>query len=74
MSAPAESWKVLPNGPLTAVDDGLSTSLSLDELPDLPVRLLEWSEDDELRSIASHDPIVIEFPQGPWRQPSEPLS
>jgi len=66
MSSHAQSWKLLPNGPLTAVDDHLSMSLSLDDLPDLPGareivdapepdalpgHLLEWSEDAELRSI-----------------------
>jgi len=66
MSSTAPSWKPLPNGPLTAVDDHLSMSLSLDDLPDLPGareavgaperdtlpgHLLEWSEDAELRSI-----------------------
>jgi len=66
MTSPVESWKVLPNGPLTAVDDHLSMSLSLDDLPDLPGAraadadddagalpgpLLEWGEDAELRSI-----------------------
>lgn len=66
MTSPVEHWKVLPNGPLAAVDDPLSMSLSLDDLPDLPGarlapldddaaplpgQLLEWSEDAELRSI-----------------------
>ena len=66
MTSPVEHWKVLPNGPLTAVDDHLSMSLSLDDLPDLPGareaagddapaalpgELLEWSEDAELREI-----------------------
>lgn len=88
MTSPVESWKVLQNGPLTAVDDHLSMSLSLDDLPDLPGtrvadddtdtlpgQLLEWSEDAELRSIhfTCDDPIVIECPTGEWQQPSEPL-
>ena len=66
MSSLVEPWKVLPNGPLTAIDDHLSMSLSLDDLPDLPGareaasgdapavllgELLEWSEDAELRDI-----------------------
>ncbi|MFL6625085.1 MAG: hypothetical protein ACJ8IK_00905 [Burkholderiaceae bacterium] len=66
MTSPVEHWKVLQNGPLAAVDDALSMSLSLDDLPDLPGarlaaadddgddlpgQLLEWSEDAELRSI-----------------------
>jgi len=66
MTSLVQSWKVLPNGPLTAVDDRLSMSLSLDDLPDLPGareaamsdapaplpgELLEWSEDAELRDI-----------------------
>ena len=66
MTSPVESWKVLHDGPLTTIDDHLSMSLSLDELPDLPGaraaatggeldtlpgQLLAWSEDDELRSI-----------------------
>jgi len=92
MTSNVGSWKVLQNGPLTAVDDHLSMSLSLDDLPDLPgaraaamdddddraplpVQLLEWSEDTELRGIhfSSEDPIVLEFPTGEWQQPSEPL-
>lgn len=89
MTSLVEPWKVLPNGPLTAVDDHLSMSLSLDDLPDLPGAraaaagddtplagpLLEWSEDAELRSIhpSCDDPIVIEYPTGEWQQPSEPL-
>jgi len=66
MTSLVESWKVLPNGPLTAVDDHLSMSLSLEDLPDLPgareasladaadplpAQLIEWSEDFELRGI-----------------------
>lgn len=66
MTSLVEPWKVLQNGPLTAVDDHLSMSLSLDDLPDLPGareaaaddapaalsgQLLEWSEDAELRTI-----------------------
>jgi hypothetical protein len=66
MSSLVEPWKVLPNGPLTAIEDPLSMSLSLDDLPDLPgareaaggdgpaalpAELLEWSEDAELRDI-----------------------
>lgn len=66
MSSPVQPWNALSNGPLTAVDDQLSMSLSLDDLPDLPGAraaamsddvdtlpgpLLEWSEDAELREI-----------------------
>ena len=66
MTMPAQPWKTLQNGPLTTVDDHLSMSLSLDDLPDLPGarrqdsdddtdtvpgHLLEWSEDAELRNI-----------------------
>jgi hypothetical protein len=66
MTSPVETWNVPTHGPLTAVDDHLSMSLSLDDLPDLPGaraaamgdesaalpgQLLEWSEDAELRSI-----------------------
>jgi hypothetical protein len=66
MTSPAQPWNALPDGPLTALDDHLSMSLSLDDLPDLPGaraaimgdepdplpgHLLAWSEDAELRSI-----------------------
>jgi hypothetical protein len=89
MTSPVETWNAPASGPLTAVDDHLSMSLSLDDLPDLPGaraaaageppalprQLLEWSEDAELRDIhfSCDDPIVIECPHGEWQQPSEPL-
>jgi len=89
MTSLVEPWKVLPHGPLTAVDDHLSMSLSLDDLPDLPGareatsdataalpdQLLAWSEDAELRNIhfSCDEPIVIDDPSGEWQPPSEPL-
>ena len=89
MSSPLESWKVLPHGPLTAVDDHLSMSLSLDDLPDLPgtrerlladepnplaEQLVIWSELSDLRVA----PLLLDDPvvvelPGEWQQPSEPL-
>jgi hypothetical protein len=88
MTSLVEPWKVLPNGPQTAVGDPLSMSLSLDDLPDLPGAreatggdattpdpLLAWSEDAELRDIhfSCDDPLVIDYPPGEWQQPSELL-
>ena len=89
MSLPLEPWKVLPHGPLTAVDDHLSQSLSLDDLPDLPGtrerlladalnpladQLVMWSEMSDLRVA----PLLLDDPivvelPGEWQQPSEPL-
>lgn len=47
MTSPVEHWKALPNGPLTAVDDHLSMSLSLDDLPDLPGARAAATDEDE---------------------------
>ena len=89
MSLPLESWSVLPHGPLTAIDDRLSLSLSLDDLPDLPGtrealladdsnaladQLLMLSELSDLRVT----PLLLDDPTvvelpGEWQQPSEPL-
>jgi hypothetical protein len=89
MSLSLESWKVLPHGPLTAIDDRLSQSLSLDDLPDLPGtretlladepnlladQLVILSELSDLRAT----PLLLDDPivvelPGEWQQPSEPL-
>lgn len=89
MSPPLESWKAQPHGPLTAVDDHLSQSLSLDDLPDLPGshepllaeepnpladELLVWSELSDLRGTSLLlDDPVVVELHGEWQQPSEPL-
>jgi hypothetical protein len=89
MSMPLESWKVLPHGPLTAIDDRLSQSLSLADLPDLPGarealladepdlladQLVMLSELSALRaSPLLLDDPIVEELPGEWPRPSEPL-